>query len=113
MKRSLKLFVYDIAESIKDIKSFLKGVSKKYFFKDKLRQNAVIRGLEIIGESTKNIPDSFREKYPEVQWRRIAGLRDIIIHAYFEIDLDTTWEIINKDLPLLEKQINEIKKNLD
>ena len=99
-------------DSIENIESFLKEISKESFFKDRLRQSAVIRQLEVIGEATKNIPDSFRKKYPEIPWKKIAGLRDIIIHTYFEIDLDITWEIIKKDLPLLKKQVQNIKKDL-
>lgn len=99
-------------DSIENIESFLKEISKESFFKDRLRQSAVIRQLEVIGEATKNIPDSFRKKYPEIPWKKIVGLRDIIIHTYFEIDLDITWEIIKKDLPLLKKQVQNIKKDL-
>ena len=113
MKRSLKLFIYDIAECINNIGSFLNEISKESFFKDKLRQDAVVRELEIIGEATKNIPDSFRKEYPEIPWKKIAGLRDIIIHTYFEVDLDITWGIIKNDLPELKKQINQIKKDLE
>ena len=112
MKRSLKLFIYDITESIKNIESFLKGITEESFSKDILRQNAVVRKLEIIGEATKNIPDFFRKAHSEVPWREIAGLRDKIIHTYFEIDLDITWKIIKKDLPELKKQIDKIKKDL-
>jgi len=112
MKRDLKLFIYNIMDSIENIESFLKEISKESFFKDGLRQSAVIRQLEVIGEATKNIPDSFRKKYPEIPWKKIVGLRDIIIHTYFEIDLDITWEIIKKDLPLLKKQVQNIKKDL-
>jgi len=112
MKRSLKLFIYDIAESIENIESFLKGITEESFSKDILRQNAVVRKLEIIGEATKNIPDFFRKAHSEVPWREIAGLRDKIIHTYFEIDLDITWKIIKKDLPELKKQIDKIKKDL-
>ncbi|MBS3143365.1 DUF86 domain-containing protein [Candidatus Woesearchaeota archaeon] len=112
MNRDLKLFIYNIMDSIENIESFLKEISKESFFKDRLRQSAVIRQLEVIGEATKNIPDSFRKKYPEIPWKKIVGLRDIIIHTYFEIDLDITWEIIKKDLPLLKKQVQNIKKDL-
>ncbi len=69
--------------------------------------------MEIIGEATKNIPDTFREKYPDVQWKKIAGLRDIIIHAYFRVDLDVTWEILKKDIPVLKEQILKIKESLE
>ena len=70
-------------------------------------RDATIRRLEIIGEAVKNIPNSFRNKYPEVPWRNIAGFRDILIHAYFGINLDRVWNIIKKDLPDLKKNIKK------
>ena len=108
MKRDLLLFIEDIFKSIKNIESFSKEISEKEFMKDELRQSAVIRQIEIIGEAVKNVPEEFRSKYPEIEWRKIAGTRDTIIHTYFGTDLDVVWEIIKKDLPKLKKQIEEI-----
>ena len=58
-----------------------------------LIQNGVIRCLEIIGEAVRNLPMEYREKYPDIEWKKIAGLRDVLIHAYFDVDLDLTWDI--------------------
>lgn len=113
MKRDVTLFINDVIENIKDIESFSNKLTKDALLKDKLRQNAIIRSLEIIGEAVKNIPDSFRDKYPDVSWRKIAGLRDIIIHAYFNLDLDITWDIIKKDIPVLKNQFQKIKEDLN
>ncbi len=113
MKRDVRLFVEDIAESIQDIEFFSKGMSKTDLFKNKLKQNAIIRKLEIIGEAVKNLPQSFKEKYPNVAWKGIAGIRDVIIHAYFRVDLETVWKVINNDLSVLKKQIQKIKKDLE
>ena len=109
MKRDINLFIQDILESIKDIESFSKGLTEEKFTSDKLRQNAIIRSLEIIGEAVKNIPDSFREKYPPIPWRKIAGFRDILSHAYFGVNIDRIWKIIEKDLPNLKEEIKKIK----
>lgn len=109
MKRDINLFIQDILGSIKDIESFSKGLTKEKFVKDKLKQNAIIRSLEIIGEAVKSIPDSFREKYPSIPWKKIAGLRDILSHAYFGVSMDRVWNIIEKDLPNLKKEIKKIK----
>lgn len=111
MKRNVNLFIQDILENIEDIKSFSKGLNKEKFGGNKLVQNAIIRSLEIIGEAAKNIPDSFREKHAGIPWRKIAGFRDILSHAYFGVNLDRVWKIIENDLPKLKKEISKIKIN--
>ncbi len=108
MKRDVSLFIQDILQNINDIKSFSKELTKDKFMKDKLKQNAIIRSIEIIGEAVKNIPDSFREKNSNIPWRKIAGIRDIITHGYFRVDLDAVWNIITKDILDLEKQIKKL-----
>ena len=110
MKRNLNLFLNDILESIIKIDSYTKGVLKSKFLKDDKLQDAVIRRLEIIGEATKNIPPSFRKKYPSIEWQKIAGLRDVLIHAYFGIDPSRVWKVAKKDLGELKKNIKEILK---
>jgi len=112
MKRDLRLFIEDILKSIKNIKEFSKGLSEKEFLKSKMEQSAIERELEIIGESVKNIPESVKNKYPEVRWRGIAGFRDVLSHAYFGVISERIWDIIKKDLPILEKQILKIKKEV-
>ena len=109
MKRDLGLFIEDILESIKNIEEFTKGLNKEKFSKDNLRQSAVIRQLEIIGEAVKNIPSSFREKYPNIPWKDIAGFRDILSHTYFGVSIDRVWNIIEKDLPNFKKEMRKIK----
>lgn len=109
MKRDIGLFVDDILESIGNIDEFTLGLNKEKFSKDKLRQSAVIRQLEIIGEAAKNIPSSFREKYQDIPWKDIAGLRDILSHAYFGVNIERVWMVIEKDLPRLKRGIKKIK----
>lgn len=112
MKRDIGLFIEDILKSIKNIEEFSKNLDKEKFSKDNLRQSAIIRQLEIIGEAVKNIPDSFREKYPKIAWKDIAGFRDILSHAYFGVNLDRVWNIIESDLPKLKEEINKIIKTI-
>ncbi|MFA5176383.1 MAG: DUF86 domain-containing protein [Candidatus Nanoarchaeia archaeon] len=113
MKRDMNLFIDDILKSIKNIEEFTKGLTKEKFSKDNLRQSATIRELEIIGEASKNISPSIKEKYSNTPWKDIAGFRDILSHAYFGVNIDRVWRIIKEDLPLLEKQINKIKEELN
>ena len=109
MKRDLNLFIEDIKNSIKNIVEFSKGLTKEGFSKDNLRQSAIIRQLEIIGEAVKNIPDSFKNKYPNIPWWGIAGFRDVLSHAYFGINIERIWNIIEIDLPKLKEEISKIK----
>ena len=109
MKRDINLFIEDILESIKNIEEFTKGIEKEKFLKDKLRQSAVIRQLETIGEAVKNIPSSFRDKYPNVPWKLIAEFRDVLTPAYFGVILDRVWNVTGRDLLILKKEIEKIK----
>lgn len=89
MTRNYDLLIYDILESIELIEDYLNGINndKETFEKTKLVQDSIIRRLEIIGEATKNIPTDIREKYPDVPWKLMAGMRDVLIHSYFGINL--------------------------
>ena len=104
------IFLEHILESIKDIDSFAKNISKQDLRTNKEKLNAIVRSIEIIGEATKNISDSFKEKHAQIPWRKITGTRDKMIHHYFGVDLDNVWEIIKEDLPKLKKQILELKE---
>lgn len=103
-----KIFLKYMLENISDIKNFTRKVSKKELTENKEKLNAVIRSIEIIGEATKNISESFKEKHKEIPWKEIIGTRDILIHHYFGIDIDILWNIIKRDILTLEKQIKEI-----
>lgn len=109
MKRELRLFIEEISESIRLITEYIGDISKENLDKNQGLKDSIVRRLEIIGEATKNIPDDFREKYSEVPWKKIAGLRDVIIHTYFNIDLDIIWDIVKNDLPNLKKEIEKIR----
>ncbi len=72
----------------------------------------MVRNLEIVGEAVKNIPEAIKNKKPEIEWQKIAGLRDILIHAYFGIDVDIVWNIVKNKIPKLKKEILEVLSKL-
>lgn len=82
MSKDYKVYFLHILDSIANIEKYTEGLNKKKFFENKVVQDAVIRNLEIIGEATKNIPTDVKEKYHHIEWKKIAGMRDILIHDY-------------------------------
>lgn len=95
MIKNHEIFLKHIIESIENVEDFTKEITISEFMGSALIQNGVIRCLEIIGEAVKNLPVEFREKYPDIEWKKIAGLRDVLIHAYFDVYLDLTWDFQN------------------
>ena len=113
MIKEEKMFIEHILENIKDIEEFSKEMNLEKFLKDTLRRKAIIRSLEIIGEAVKNLPIEFLNKYPHVEWKNLAGLRDKLIHHYFGLKLDIVWEAVKKDIPELKQSIIKIKRDLE
>ncbi|GBF33645.1 hypothetical protein DCCM_2751 [Desulfocucumis palustris] len=109
MKEDL-VFLEHIIESINAIESYMRSVTKETFFESVLVQDAVIRRIEIIGEATKKLSTELRDKYSYIQWRLIAGMRDVLIHEYFGVDLKLVFDTVTKKIPKLKEQIEEIIK---
>lgn len=107
-KRKTAEFLGDILESIKRIEGYTKGVSFQELLKNTLIQDAVIRNMEIIGEAVKNISDEFKKKHNEIEWKKIAGMRDKIIHFYFGVNWEIVWDVIRHKLPGLKQKIESI-----
>ncbi len=101
------IYLLHIRDAIGNIEEYTKE-GKTNFFKDRKTQDAVIRNLEIIGEAIKNIPTSFKTQYPDTPWREIAGMRDILIHEYFGVDIKIVWDVVEKHLPQLKHEIEEL-----
>ncbi|PIS28438.1 hypothetical protein COT42_08100 [Candidatus Saganbacteria bacterium CG08_land_8_20_14_0_20_45_16] len=108
MKRDLTVYLNDILESIELIQGYVKGVSEAEYCKNQQLQDSVVRRLEIIGEAVKQVDDAFRSKYPKVPWKKIAGLRDVLIHEYFGVNPFRVWATLKNDLPQLKKDIKTI-----
>jgi len=102
MRRDFKLYVDDILEAIRQIRSYVTDHNQEAFTKDRKTQDAVIRNLEIIGEAAAKIPEHVQANEPEIDWRKITGLRNILIHEYFGINLPIIWDVIHTKLSPLE-----------
>jgi len=113
MKKDPKIFLSHILESIKEVEKNTANLKEDEFYRNTTIQDAVVRRLEIIGEATKNLPESFRKKHPGVEWRKVAGLRDIIVHEYFGLSLKLVWKIVQNNIPELKKQISKILGSLE
>ena len=108
MSREYRFFLQDMLKACEKVGRFTKGFSVEQFQADEKTFDAVMRGLEIIGEAAKHIPEDIRRQHPEVEWRKISGFRDVAIHEYFGIDIEVVWDIISHRVPLLLGQIKAI-----
>ncbi len=113
MKKSPKVFLEHIIDSILLIEGYAKDLSQTEFFKNRSLQDAIIRRLGIIGEAVKNLPMTFRSKHPDVPWKQIAGMRDILTHQYFDVDLVLTWKVVKHELPSIKKRISALLEGQD
>ncbi len=108
MSRSLRLYFDDILVSCDKILRYSQGLDYKSFMEDELRFDATLRNLKIIAEAVKQVPKEMRPKYPRVEWRKIAGLRDILAHAYFSLEEETIWDIIQTKIMPLKSEVETI-----
>ncbi len=107
-KRNWKLFLVDVLESIEKIENYTSEISFEEFIKDEKTKDAVVRNIEIIGEAVKHIPEEIKEKYNQIPWKKITGMRNRLIHGYFVVDYTIVWEIIKNELPDLKEKVKTI-----
>ncbi len=107
-KRAYTLFLQDILASILKIDEFIEGLNFNEFSTDEKTREAVVRKLEIIGEAARNLPNEFRDKYPQIPWEKMISMRNKMLHEYFGVDEEILWQTITEDLPLLKKQLQNL-----
>jgi uncharacterized protein with HEPN domain len=113
IKKDDLVFIEHILDSAGAIEDFSKGIDISELTSNRLKQSAIVREIEVIGEAAKNVSKEIKDKYKEVPWKEIVGTRDKIIHHYFGVDLDIIFEIVKKEIPVLKKQIQKIKEDLE
>ena len=99
-KRSPGLLIEDIWESIEKIERYTEGMTEDSFQSDEKTIDAVVRNLEIIGEAVGRLPKEFIDQHSKIEWAKIKGLRNRIVHEYFGVDIQIIWQILKKDLPI-------------
>ncbi len=112
MKNDLA-FIDHILDSVNAIEEFSKKLHRDSLISNRMARSAIVREIEIIGEATKNISKDLKKNHPEIEWGKLAGTRDKMIHHYFGVDVDIVWYIIKKDIPVLKKKIKEIKEDME
>jgi uncharacterized protein with HEPN domain len=108
VSRSWRLFLEDIVEASNRILRYSEGKDLSAFCKDEMAYDAVLRNLQIIGEAAKAIPADVRQGHPEVDWKGMAGLRDVLAHAYFGLDDETLWDVVTTKIPRLRSQVLQV-----
>ena len=108
MPRDYRVYLDDILEATARIRQYAGGLSLEALREDTRTLDAVVRNLEVIGEAVKKVPPEVRRQQPGIEWKKMAGLRDILIHEYFGIDVEIIWDIVQNKIPLLEQQVKRL-----
>ncbi|MBA7543884.1 hypothetical protein ES705_36227 [subsurface metagenome] len=103
-----KLYLIHIDECLERIESYIKDIDKKAFMDSTLIQDAVVRNLQIMSESTQRLSDNLKEDHAEIDWFKISGFRNVLVHDYLGVDIERIWIILVKELPILRKAIKKM-----
>jgi uncharacterized protein with HEPN domain len=110
VSRDSQFYLDDILEACQRARSYSAGLDQSGLVNHQMAYDAVLRNLEIIGEAAKRIPSEVRSKMPQIEWTKIAGMRDWLAHAYFQVNADIVWDVIEHKLPELEQTIKTFKE---
>jgi len=110
-EKRIKVILEDIINFCSKIERYVKNFTKEIFEKKEMVIDAVLRNLELIGEASNRLSEEFRVEHSEIPWKKIIGLRNIVIHGYSDVDLDIIWDIITKNIPETKKTIQQIYKD--
>lgn len=108
MSRDWRIFLDDILECCRRVRTYTAGMDQSAFVANQLVYDAVLRNLEMIGEAAKRIPAEIRQKTPQIEWAKMAGMRDWLVHAYFHVNPDIVWDVISNKLPELEANVRTL-----
>jgi uncharacterized protein with HEPN domain len=111
--RSVRLYVIDMLRAIEKIERFTEGFDLASFSSSELVVDAVLRNLEVLGEAARNVPEEMREAHPNIPWGKIVGLRNIVAHAYFGVDLENVWKIVQENVPEVRSSVVALVKELE
>ena len=113
MTRTPLDFLRDALRAMETARGFVEGMEYSAFANDERTNFAVVRALEIAGEATKNVPDDVRSRFPDVPWRVMAGLRDVLIHAYFGVNLEVVWKTFTERAPEVVPMLRDAMETLE
>jgi uncharacterized protein with HEPN domain len=105
MPRDSRVYLEDILEATRKITTYTGSLSKAAFLEDEKTIDAVVRNLEVIGEAVKKLPEDLRARHPALEWKKMVGLRDILIHEYFGLDAEIVWDIVQNKVPALDRVV--------
>ena len=110
--RPARVRLEDLKQAMARIRQYTAGFTYDEFIKDEKTMDAVLRNLEVIGEAARNVPEELRGKYPDVEWHRMIGLRNIISHEYFGVDMQIIWEVATRNVPETEPLVADMLDRL-
>lgn len=105
MSRDSKLYLQDMLNACDHVIDFSHELTRADLDTEELRLHAILYNIQVLGEAAKNIPSDMREQHPEIAWRGTTSMRDVLVHKYFQIDLDLLWEVIHDKIPALREQL--------